>query len=185
MKPEKSNPAQAGAVAFCGVMSALALAFLLLTAIPVTEISLAILAGIAGVPVVVEVGRRYGLLQYAVVSVLALLLVPTLEGKALYVAFFGYYPVLKSLVESRRLPRAAEWAIKLGVFNLAMITAYWLMLRFFGLDSGALTIGGVSLPWVFLLVGNGVMVLYDWCLTRLIALYLRQGRSRVRRLFRF
>ena len=108
-----------------------------------------------------------------------------MEGKALYIAFFGYYPVFKSFIEQRRLPRAAEWVLKLLVFNAATVAAYLIMLRFFGLDPQSFTIGGVPLPWVFLLLGNGVFVLYDWCMTRLIDLYLARFHARVRRLFRF
>ena len=66
--PSAKKPKTAAAVAFCGVMSALSLLFLLLTAVPVTEISLAALAGLTAVPVVIEVGRRFGLLQYAAVA---------------------------------------------------------------------------------------------------------------------
>lgn len=44
-------------------------------------------------------------------------------------------------------------------------------------------IGGVSLPRVFLLAGNLVFLLYDWCLTRLIALYMAKWHPRVRKLF--
>lgn len=174
-----------GRVAFCGMMTALALVFLALTVILVTEISLAALAGIAGIPVVIECGRRYGLAHYAAVAALALLLVPALEGKVLYIAFFGYYTVLKAWLEQRRLPRAAEFAAKLAVFNAATVAAYWLMLRFFGLDGESFTIGGVSLPWVFLGIGNGVFLLYDWCLTRLIGRYMAEWHSALRRLFRF
>ena len=61
--PSAKKPKTAAAVAFCGVMSALSLLFLLLTAVPVTEISLAALAGLTAVPVVIEVGRRFGLIQ--------------------------------------------------------------------------------------------------------------------------
>lgn len=178
MKRNKS-----GTIAFCGVLAALALVILLITAVPVTEISLAALAGIVGAPVVIEAGRRAGLLHYAAVSLLALFLVPSVEGKGLYIAFFGYYSVLKAALEGSRLPRPAEWGVKLAVFNAAMVGGYWVMLSFFQLDSDAFTIGGVSLPWVFLLAGNLVFLLYDWCLTRLIALYMIQWHPRIRKLF--
>ncbi len=176
---------QAGKLAFCGVATALSLVILLLTAIPVTEISLAVLAGMIGAPVVIEAGNRYGWLSYIAASLLALLLVPSVEGKGLYIALFGYYPVLKAILEGHSLPRAAEWGIKFGVFNLSMIAAYWVMLRFFHLDGEVFTFRGVSLPWLFLLAGNGVFWLYDWCLTRLISVYMMRFHARIRRLFRF
>lgn len=172
-------------IAFCGIAAALSLVILLMTLIPITEISLAALAGIVGIPVVVEFGRKYGLTVYAAVSVLSLILIPTLEGKALYIAFFGYYPVLKSALETRRLPRLAEWGIKLAIFNAAIIAAYLLMIHAFHLAADTFQIGGVSLPWVFLLLGNGVFFVYDWCLTGLISKYLAAWQPRVRRLFKF
>lgn len=179
------NTKSGSRIAFCGIAAAVSLVILLMTVVPITEISLAALAGIVGIPVVIEVGKKYGILVYATVSVLALLLIPTLEGKALYIAFFGYYPVLKAALEGRRLHRALEWGIKLAVFNAAVCIAYWLMLTVFGLETDAFTIGGVSLPWVFLLLGNVVFLLYDWCLTGLIGKYLAAWQPRVRRLFKF
>ena len=110
---------------------------------------------------------------------------PFLEGKALYIAFCGYYPVLKSALEIRRLPRLAEWGIKLAIFNVAVIAAYFLMLTVFGIPADSLTIGGVSLPWVFLLLGNAVFFVYDWCLTGLISKYMTAWQPRVRQLFKF
>ncbi len=172
-------------IAFCGIAAALSLVILLMTIVPITEISLAALAGLISIPVIVECGRKYGLAVYAVVSLLALLLIPTIEGKALYIGFFGYYPVLKSALESRRLPRVAEWGIKLAIFNVAVISAYWLMLTVFSLPADSFTIGGVFLPWVFLLIGNIVFFLYDWCLTGLVTKYMCAWQPRVRRLFKF
>ncbi len=182
---QSGQSGKSGRMAFCGVMTALAVLFLLLSAIPITEISLAALAGIVAVPVVIEAGRRAGLFHYIAVALLALLLTPSMEAKALYIAFFGYYSVGKAALESRCLPRPLEWGIKLAVFNGAMITCYWVLLRFAQLETDAFTIGGVSLPWLFLLLGNGVFLLYDWCLTRLIGLYMTRFHARVRHLFRF
>ena len=179
------NKRNGGKIAFCGIATALSLVILVLTVIPVTEISLAALAGIIGIPVVIEVGRKYGLLVYACVSVLSLILIPTLEGKALYVAFFGYYPVLKAALENRRLHRTLEWVVKFAVFNVAVVLAYLVMLTAFHLDSDAFSIGGVSLPWVFLLLGNAVFFVYDRCLSGLISRYVIHWQPKVHRLFKF
>ena len=179
------NKRYATRVAFCGITAALSLVILLMTLVPITEISLAALAGIVLIPAVIEFGRKTGLAIYAVVSLLALLLIPTLEGKTLYIAFFGYYPMLKSALETRRLPRLAEWGIKLVLFNAAVITAYFLMLTVFGLPADTFRIRGISLPWAFLIIGNGIFFLYDWCLTGLVSKYMRAWQPRVRRLFKF
>ena len=180
MKPNKS-----GKLAFCGMTAALSVLMLFLTVlVPVSEIGLPALAGVVLIPVVLELGRRAGLTVYAVVSLLALLLVGSWEPKLLYIAFFGYYPVLKAVIEGR-CGRVTEWVLKLLVFNVATVAVYWALFTFFSLEADAFTIGGVSLPWVFLLLGNGVFLLYDIGLTRVISAYVRLWSPRLRRLFRF
>lgn len=173
-----------GRVALCGITAALSLLFLLLTAVPVTEIALAAVAGIAAVPAIIELGRRGGLLIYVGVSLLALLLVPSPEAKMLYIAFFGWYPLFKSLLESRRLPRAAEWGLKLFVFNAVVLAVYWIVRRFFTIPADSFTVAGHSLPWLFLVLGNGVFLLFDVGLSRVITAYLVRWQSHVRRLLR-
>ena len=173
-----------GKVAFAGIMGALSLVILLFSAIPATEMALPAIAGLTAVPVVVECGRKYAIGHFAAVSILALLLVPSKEGAGLYLAFFGYYGILKAWLEGKALPRFAEWAVKLGVFNAAVVVFYWAMLTFFHLESDAFTVGGVSLPWVFLLVGNGIFVIYDIGLTRLVRLYCGLWGPRLRKHFR-
>jgi len=166
-----------------GITTALAVVILLLTVFPTATIALAALAALTGIPVVVELGKKAALLQYVAVSLLALLVVPSPEGKGLYLAFFGYYTVLKAFLEERRWPRLAEWGVKLLVFNAAMVGAYWVMLTFVGLPADSFTIAGVSLPWVFLLAGNGVFLLYDRALTGIITKYMCRWRYPLRRLF--
>ena len=179
------NKKISGKIAFCGISAALSLVILLMTIVPITEISLAALAGILLIPTVIEFGRKYALAVFAVVSILALVLIPTVEGKGLYIAFFGYYPVLKSALESRRMHRLTEWGIKLAVFNGSVIVAYWLMLNVFGLPKDSFSIGGTSLLWVFLLIGNAVFFLYDRCLTGLVFKYMTVWQRHVHRLLKF
>ncbi len=171
-----------GKLAFGGVMTALAVVLLLFTTTPVATVALAAIAGLTTVPTVIEINKRAALLQYAAVAVLALLLIPAWEGKMMYIGFFGYYAIIKSLLEARHLPRAAEWAAKLAVFVAALGVGALL----------AVTVVRVPLPsfhpaaWVGLaLAAVAVFVLYDIGLTRLISTYIRRLHPTVRRLFRF
>lgn len=172
-----------GALALAGVLSALAMVFLLLTVSPVTTVGLAALAGICGIPVVAELGRRAGLLHYAAVALLALLLIPAVEGKALYVGFFGWYTVFKAWLEHKNLNRPVEGCIKGGVCLAALCgggAAAWFLLA-------------PALPtwwaWWMLPVAAVMLLalffLYDWCLTGLVSLYMARLRATLRRLFRF
>ena len=173
-----------GRLALAGVLTALALVLLLLTAvIPTTTVALAAAAGLCGIPVVVELGRRAGLLHYMAVSLLALLLIPAVEGKTMYIAFFGYYTVLKAWLEQKNLLRPTEWIVKLVVFIAA-------------LGAGGAAIWFISRPalpgwfalWMLPVAAVGLcalFVVYDWCLTGLVSLYNARLRPQLQRLFRF
>ncbi len=173
---------QTGRLAFGGVMTALALVFLLLTATPVATVALAALAGVCGIPVVVELGKKAGLIHYAAVALIALWLIPTLQGKVMYIAFFGYYTVLKAWVESHIRSRITEWAVKLTVFLLALGGAggvlYYLLQPVFPewVTFWMAPIAVVALCAVF--------VVYDRALTGLIGLYLERVHPRLHRLFK-
>lgn len=171
-------------MALCGVMGALAVVCLLLTVFPFATYALPALASVFLFPVVIECGRRYGILVYAATAVLALLLAPDLEAKILYVAFFGYYPVLKSAAEAFR--KVGEWALKLGTFNAAVLIAYFLLTRL-GLSLSEFALGSLPLAaavGVFWAIGNVVFVLYDVALTRALTLYFVRFQPLLHRLFR-
>ncbi len=158
-----------GRLALAGIMTALALVFLLLTVTPVTTVGLAALAGICGIPVVVELGRRAGLLHFVAVGLLAVLLVPAVEGKVLYLDFFGYYTVVKAWLENKRMPRVAEYGVKVAVFLAALsgngVAGYYLLTP---------TVPDWFRWWmmpVAALLLTGVFLVYDRCLTGLVGLY--------------
>lgn len=172
-----------GRLALSAVLTALAVVVLLLTATPIATIGLAALAGVCGIPVVVEWGRKAGLVHYAAVAVLALLLIPSLQGKGMYIAFFGWYTVFKAWIESKTLPRVGEWAAKIGVF-LAATAAYggvWVFLLKMPLPEGFVL---WMLP-VAAVVGCAVFVVYDIGFSRLVAVYCGKMGAKIRHVFRF
>jgi hypothetical protein len=156
---------------------------MLLTILPISEMGLPALAGAVLIPIILEIGVKWGWMSYACVALLSLLITPSMEAKVLFIAFFGYYPVLKALIE--RLRKIwLEWIIKLAVFNLTMIGAYWIMLTFLGLPADSFEIFGLDLPFVILAIGNVAFVLYDIALTGAITTYLRVLQPKLARLFR-
>ena len=156
---------------------------MLLTILPISEMGLPALAGAVLIPIILEIGVKWGWMSYACVALLSLLITPSMEAKVLFIAFFGYYPVLKALIE--RLRKIwLEWIIKLAVFNVTMIGAYWIMLTFLGLPADSFEIFGLDLPFVILAIGNVAFVLYDIALTGVITTYLRVLQPKLARLFR-
>lgn len=168
-------------------MGALSLLCLLLTVFPFATYALPALASVFLMPIVIECGRRWALAVYAAVSLLALLLAPDMEARFLFVCFFGYYPVIKSVAESWRT-RVGEWVGKLLVFNAAVVLAY-VLLAALGFSLEVFAVSGVALPLsafllLFLLAGNVIFVLYDLALTRLLPLYFSRFQPLFHRLFR-
>ncbi len=177
------NKNRLGKLSLGGVFSALALMFLLLTATPVATVGTAALAAVCGIPVVAEAGRRGGLLQFVAVAVLAWLIVPAMEGKVLYTAFFGWYTVFKAWLEQKNLPRPAEWGAKAALFLVALCGggAAWYFLLTPTLPTWfawwVLPVGAVALTAVFFV--------YDRGLTGLVSLYVTRMQPTLRRLFKF
>ena len=170
-----------GRLALAGVLTALAVVFLLFTISPLATVGLAALAGVCGIPVVVELGRKAGLIHFAAAALLAWFLVPTIEGKGMYIAFFGWYTVFKAWIESKHLPRIGEWAAKCGVFAVALVAygAVWVFL----LDM-PLPVWSWATPLIA--VGLcGVFAVYDFGLTQLIGAYFGRIRPKIGNLFRF
>ena len=168
-------------------MGALSVACLLLTVFPFATYALPALASVFLLPVVIECGTRWAAAVYVAEVLLALLITPDMEAKLLFVAFFGYYPIIKSLTE-RLKSRPLEWVCKLLVFNGAVVAAY-AILSVVGFSLDVFRVAGVSFPlWgfllAFLLAGNAVFVLYDIALTRLLPLYFHRFQPMLRRLFR-
>ncbi len=177
-----------GRLALTGVMTALALVLLLLTAVPFSNVSLAAVAGLCGIPVVVEIGRKKALIHYVAVSLLALLLVPPTGGRILYVVAFGHYTIFKAWIESRNLSRLWEWIIKIGLFLVLLLAGAALLIRA-PLSDLWKDVPFTLSPVLFTILGIGVItavfVVYDVCMSRLVSLYHHRLRAPLRRWFRF
>lgn len=163
-----------------GIVTAVCTVLMFLTGlIPVGTYALPAIAGVVLVLIVIEIGVRWAWAVYAAVSLLSILLAADKEAAVLFALFFGYYPILKSNIERVR-GRLFQWMIKLAVFN-----ALWSPV--FSSQSGpehpggSFTLFGIYLPWVFLLAGNAVFVLYDYALTGLISTYVFRFRHVVRK----
>ena len=152
------------------MLAALQLVLLYLgTVMPSWKLALTAMAGIINAAVLIECGVSSSILSFAAVSALGIIVLPQKSLALLYIAFFGYYPLLKSAAE--HIPgRTLEWAVKLVVFNVACAIC-WVALRF-----GFIT--DFSLPdiaLVFLWLGlNVVFVIYDIGLSKLIGLYIQR-----------
>ncbi len=132
--------------------------------------------------VVVEINCKWAFCAYLASAVLVFLTAEK-ESGLLYIVFLGYYPIAKALLEKIGKP-ALEWVLKMLIFNAAVLFAYFVLAKIFGIsteDMGAFgTWGAVTL----LAMGNGVFVLYDIAVSRMAGMYLQLLHPRIKKIFK-
>ncbi len=159
-------------VSFGGIVGALSLVLMLLTSvIPFGTYAFPAFAGMLLVCIVIELGYSWAFVVYFVVSVMSFLLLTDKEAALYYVVFLGFYPIIKGLFE-KLSSRFLQYVFKFAVFNLCMVIAFFVSVSLLSIPKESFNLFGVYLPWVFLLLGNIVFVLYDYCVSKLVTVYL-------------
>ena len=153
----------------------------------VLDLSMAAIASFVCVVAVIELGSGWAWIIYAVVGVISVLIRPTSFAPWVYVAFLGYYPIIKEKVE--RLKKPIAWALKMISFNVSLIAccvvSYFLMTAdkpsdifdFFNTLLGFPGAGIAVAVGLYVFV-NFVFVIYDVALTRLISMYIFRLRDK-------
>lgn len=117
-------------LSFASVLTALTIVCLYgSTILPTGKIALLALTSLCVLVTQAECGTRYALIQYAASALIGLLLVPTKFQSILFIAFIGYYPIVKSHIE--RLDKLwLEWIVKIFYFNAMLICLYFIVKYF-------------------------------------------------------
>ncbi len=167
-------------IAICGVVSALGLVLMMITSlIPVGTYALPCMAGLFIIAVVIEYGYKWALGVYVVVSVLSLFLSADKEAAVFFIMIFGYYPILKSVIESKLKNKLIQFLLKLVVFNAAAVIAFFITTALLSVPAEEYTIMGMYLPLVFLLMGNVMFIIYDYAVTLLAFQYINRLRGKL------
>lgn len=169
-------------VALGGIISAMSLLVMLLASIiPGLEYATPAFAGMLLVIIVIEISMRWAFLTYAAIALLVFFLVPNKESGLLFIAFLGYYPILKSVLETRIKRTAAQWAVKLLIFNISVMIYYKLVMMLVVSPEIADTeskLGEYAL-YILLCFANIVFIIYDIAMTRIVTVYVKWFRRKV------
>lgn len=156
-------------VVFSAAMTALTVIFLFLAVIaPSGQLALVAVSSLFGIAAVVEERILASAFVYIGSSIIGLLLLPDKQLIFLYILFFGYYPILKSLAEKITV-FVLKWAVKIIVFNVAL-TVIWIFFQSILLDQA---LPGAGTYWIYP-IGNIIFIAYDIGLTRLISFYIHR-----------
>lgn len=174
---------QSAKTALGGIVSALSVALMCAGALlPFLTYALPAAAGLLIVFAVIEIGSKWAFGVYAAVSILSMLLVPDKEIAVLYAAFFGYYPIIKPIFETK-LPKWLAWVLKLFVFNASVVCSYIVMIKLLGIsfeDMG--DFGKWAVP-ILLGGGNLAFLIYDFAVSRGVDAYFAKWRRHFKRFF--
>ena len=170
-------------VAVSGMMVALGVIILYVgSLVEVLDISMAAIASLICIIVVIEYGKLYAWMVFAATALAAMLLLPEKFTPSLYALLIGYYPMIKELIErigkksgKRALFGSVRWIVKLLFFNAALLAVALVAIYILILPE--------SEEWMqitMILLANAAFVLYDVALTRMISMYFFRIRRRFR-----
>lgn len=178
MKRQLQTQRPAFRLAFCAVVAALETVLMLLAGLTrIGTYALPCIAGILTVAVVIEYRCKWAFGVYAVAAVLSFFLSGDKEAVVFFIALFGYYPILKNLLESRIRARVLRWILKFAVFNAAAVGSFYVAKIILGVPDADYTVFGVYIPHVFLLAGNAFFLLYDLSINAFVRFYVQRLRG--------
>ncbi|MBR4450375.1 MAG: hypothetical protein IKS39_00890 [Clostridia bacterium] len=175
---------QSSKCAIGGIVAALSLVLMISVAVvPFLTYALPAVAGAMMVFAVMEINKKWAFGIYVTVAILGIFLVPDKEVAVMYLAFFGYYPILKALIESK-CRGVIEWALKLLSFLVTMVVSYYLMIKFMGVTIDETeTWGRWAIP-ILLGMGTFAFIIYDIALSKLVYIYNLKWRKHFKRYFK-
>lgn len=159
-------------IAFGGIFSSLCLVCMLLSGVlSSASYCFVTLASFCIAVIKEELPGKYAIAGYFCVSVLSALFVTDKEAASLFIAFFGYYPVLKLFLERTIHKRVLLFLCKAAVFNAACTAVFFLTVYLLGVPKESYMIGQYYVPWAILILANIFFCIYDRTLAVLIPIY--------------
>ena len=146
-------------MALGGVLAALAVVIMNMgTLIPVATYVCPMLCTILLKTVLNACGKRVAWAWYGAVTILSVLMAPDKEAAAVF-AFLGYYPIVKPMLDRRKLP----WLWKTLLFNASVLVMYWLLMHLIGMEQITAEFAGLGfvMTAVLLALGNVTFFLLD------------------------
>ncbi len=164
----------------CSMMAALAAVFMLIAYFPYLTYAIPAFSGLFIMAVVIEIDKRWAFLTF-LASIVPIFLLAEVESKLLYMLFFGYYPIIKALIEKIKSV-ILEWVLKLGIFNVAVVSIYFIFSGILDISFDDFGILGKYGAIILLVLGNAVFVVYDVAVSRMAMVYVYVFQPKIKKL---
>lgn len=165
-------------IALGGVLASVCILMMFMTAVfPVLNYVLPVFAGTLIAVAAIEISTSWGFATFAAVAVLSVFVTPDKEAAILFIMFFGYYPVLKFHIDKIKAG-IIRWVIKIAVFNVAIITAYYIIIYITGAVDffEEFDFLGQYAVEIVLAIGNVFFILYNYTVSSIVTCYLNWFR---------
>lgn len=172
-----------GKIALCGVVTALSFMCMLLTGIiTVGTYALPALAGLFLIIPSVEISIKWSFYVYFAVSLLSIFIAVDKEAAIIFVLLFGYYPILKLKIDMFKI-KVVQYILKIFISSLSMILSFIIAIKVLGIPVKSFEIFGINTPWILLIFGNIVFLMYDYAINDIFKLYNNKFRKKIRKVF--
>ena len=118
-------------------------------------------------------GTKTAIMIYAVSSVLSFILLPLRSCSLYFIAFFGYYPIIREYIFKKIKFQFVSSALLILIYNITMILLYVLFANLFGLNNEpvymyiALIITSNIFYFAFDLLISRIMIIYDYKIAKM------------------
>lgn len=155
-------------IAYCGIMVAFSVIIMLAALIPSMTYVLPAFSGLCIWTISEQISRKWGFLSFAASAALCFVLIPEIEADLYYAFFFGFYPLVKELIEKIR-PKILAFLAKFALFNVTIVIAFWILSHILNLDQilEGLESFGDAAVYVLWGAANVTFLLYDFALVHI------------------
>lgn len=168
-----------------GIISALAVVVMLVTYFsPFLVYTAPSFAGILLLVIVNELGYRWAFGTYVCISILSVFFIADKEAAVYFTMFFGYYPILKLLMEQHLHKRPIRTLLKFLIFNASIAASVAICIFVFHIPFDDFSEGGYIMTALFVLMLNCLLAVYDFLVSGLQRLYQNKLKAQIHKIFR-
>lgn len=168
---------QSAKITLCAISSALSFVVVMLGYFPYFTYAAPAVAGLFVMIPIIEINLSYALGTY-ITSALLVLLFAEPETKILFIVLFGFYPIVKAIIEKLK-SRVLEWVLKISVFTASILISYFIMKYLTDIDVNDFGPLGKYGVVIFLFLSYVAFVLYDLAISRVSYFYFARIRPKI------
>ena len=170
--------------ALCGISAGLSVVIMMVTYLsPLLVYTAPPAAGLLIAFIDEELGGKRALGVWTAISLLSVFLIADKEAAVFFTLFFGWYPVLRPVLDGKIKNKVLRSVLKLVLYNLCLGTAVFICAFVFMIDYSDFGEGGkimLALFWCLFIV---LLFIYDVFLDKMLAVYRLRLQKRLRKLF--